>query len=278
MAILSTKVAEEVGRILAGHEELDVRLNASLRLLAEWRATVLQHVLIRQYGSTIQAGPFAGMKFLDSSADGCHVPKLLGIYEQELHDIISGIATAAYDVILNIGCAEGYYAAGLKRLAPMTRVLAYDASPLAQEATRRVAALNNLEIEVSGTFEASEFARYADHRVLVLCDIEGGEVELLDPQANPALAGFDLVVELHATKIGPARAIIPRRFASTHTIELREARGHDVEFPEALARCGHLDQLLAQWEWRSQATPWAVMRARRPSGPIARRRVDGAGG
>jgi hypothetical protein len=33
--------------------------------------------------------------------------------------------------------------------------------------------------------------------VLVLCDIEGAERELLNPVVSPALAGMDLIVESH---------------------------------------------------------------------------------
>jgi hypothetical protein len=35
--------------------------------------------------------------------------------------------------------------------------------------------------------------------------------------------------------------------------------GRDVELPEFFQQLGHLDQLLAVWEWRTGPTPWAVM-------------------
>ena len=190
------------------------------------------------------------------------MPKLLGIYEQELHDEVARIARAEYEVILNIGCAEGYYAAGFKRLAPATEVFAFDTNPAAQEACRKVAALNGVSIDIGGHFDPAQFAAFKDRRVLVWCDIEGAEVDLLDPAKCPALSGFDIVAELHLTPSGHTRDIILQRFSPTHGIEIRESAGRALTYPAALRKASHLDQLLAQWEWRSAPTPWAIMRAK----------------
>ena len=58
-------------------------------------------------------GPLAGMDFLPQSAEGCHIAKLLGCYEQPLQPFIEEAIANAYPTILNIGCAEGYYAVGM---------------------------------------------------------------------------------------------------------------------------------------------------------------------
>src|SRR3546814_3995983 len=62
-----------------------------------WRAALLsvdfrrqivdQHVR-RCYGLTVQAGPFAGMKYVAGAAGSLYSPKILGSYEQELHPYI----------------------------------------------------------------------------------------------------------------------------------------------------------------------------------------------
>jgi hypothetical protein len=61
----------------------------------------------------ILTGPFRGMTYLDETVWGPITPKWAGSYEIELADIIEENIKSGYDRVLNIGCAEGYYAADL---------------------------------------------------------------------------------------------------------------------------------------------------------------------
>jgi hypothetical protein len=241
-------------------------LNNALRLLAKYRSLLIQNTFLKIHGPTVMSGPFAGMKFIAESTEGCHLPKLLGCYEEELHAFLKELPNAGYDAIINIGCAEGYYAVGIKRLLPNVRVIGYDRNPLALRTCKTVAEKNQVEIETAGEFRAGDLDNFVGKKVLVWCDIEGAEIELLDPGKSPALVGMDLVVELHSTAAGNASEILPQRFASSHHIELVKNDVHKPVLPEFLRNLGHLDQLLAQWEWRSAPTPWAIMRAKSPSG------------
>lgn len=149
------------------------------------------------------------------------------------------------------------------RLLPHARVLAYDINPVAQEACKMLAARNGVDVEVGGLFSPEDFARFAGQgRVLVWCDIEGAERELLNPAASPALKRMDLVVEFHPTAQGRTFNDVLPRFADSHDIQVIHARGHNPALPPFLQQLGHLDQLLAQWEWRSAPTPWAVLRGK----------------
>ena len=66
---------------------------------------------------------------------------------------------------------------------------------------------------------AAELTALAGRRVLVICDIEGGERELLDPEQIPALKGFDILVELHGNVDKALPEKIISRFAESHEIE-----------------------------------------------------------
>jgi len=259
---LHQQIHAQLLRMLSHAEPSENTLNNALRLLAKYRSILIQNTLVQRHGTRVMAGPFATMEFIERSAEGCHVPKLPGFYEEELHDFILALPGAGYTRVLNIGCAEGYYAVGIKRLLPEVRVLAYDINPAAQEACRALADKNAIEIEVGAEFKSEDFAQFASEKVLVWCDIEGAEIDLLDPTKPPALAGMDLLVELHPTLKGHTAGIVPQRFDTTHHIEIREARGHNPILPPFLKQLGHLDQLLTQWEWRSAPTPWAIMRTR----------------
>jgi len=225
----------------------EASLNNALRLLAKYRSTLLQNTLVQQHGTKFIAGAFAGMDFVAQSAEGCHVPKLLGCYEEELQPFLNTISQAGYSTVLNIGCAEGYYAVGIKRLLPNVRMLAYDINPAAQEACKTLAAKNNVDIEIGGLFSPENFANFSNQgRTLVWFDIEGAERELLDPIASPALTKMDLVIEFHPTAQGHTINDVLPRFADSHDFEVIYARGHNPILPPFLQQLGHLDQLLAQ--------------------------------
>lgn len=69
------------------------QLNNALRLLSKWRSVLIQNTILQQQGTVVMDGPLKGLDFLQQSAEGCHIPKLLGCYEQPLlphsptHDI-----------------------------------------------------------------------------------------------------------------------------------------------------------------------------------------------
>jgi hypothetical protein len=80
-------------------------LQQSLRLLAKWRSLLIQNTLLQHEGTVVRQGPLRGLDFLLQSAEGCHVAKLLGCYEQPLQPYLERAFTEAYPTILNIGCA-----------------------------------------------------------------------------------------------------------------------------------------------------------------------------
>ena len=69
-------------------------------------------------GSTVQNGPFKGMRLAlrSSWGEGDISPMLLGVYEQELHGVLTEFSGEKYGAIVNIGAADGYYAVGTARL------------------------------------------------------------------------------------------------------------------------------------------------------------------
>jgi methylase of polypeptide subunit release factors len=61
------------------------------------------------------------------------VPKLLGSYEAELHPVLDQVIRNNYETIIDVGCAEGYYAVGLALSLPTTHVHAFDIDSRARE-------------------------------------------------------------------------------------------------------------------------------------------------
>lgn len=262
-----THVHQQLQTLLAQpRDDEPAQLNDALRLLSKWRSVLIQNTLLQQQGTVVMEGPLQGMDFLPQSAEGCHIAKLLGCYEQPLLPHIEAAIQAAYPTILNIGCAEGYYAVGMARRMPATRVLAFDLNPKAQQVCAELATKNGVSdrVTIGALFKPEDFAAHAGQRILVLCDIEGAEHDLLNPEIAPALAGMDLVVESHECLIPGITQLLIERFSATHDITVVEDNGQR-QLPNAPAwfnNLAHLDQLLAVWEWRSGPTPWLVMKVK----------------
>src|SRR5262245_45426434 len=67
---------------------------------------------------SVQHGPFKGLAYFDETVWGSITPKWLGSYEAELHPAIEEIISRPYETIIDVGCAEGYYAVGLAATIP----------------------------------------------------------------------------------------------------------------------------------------------------------------
>ena len=98
------KVAREQLSAQINQSERDesAQLNNALRFLSKWSSVLIQNTLIKHQGTVVMQGPLAGMDFLTHSAEGCHIAKLLGCYEQPLHAFIEEAIVNAYTMVLTL--------------------------------------------------------------------------------------------------------------------------------------------------------------------------------
>jgi hypothetical protein len=262
---------EHITRIMSSNLPERQKLEQTLRALAKWRSQLIGSTLVAHSGTVVQDGPFKGMTYVAAPSEGGIAPKLLGVYEIALHDVFLAAPEKGYDAVLNVGCAEGFYAVGCARLLPDTMVLAWDIDPVARSKCLELARMNGVEarIDLRERFEARHVSQVCgelsgrlgrDPKGLLVMDCEGAEFDLLDTQAGD-FRWLDLVVEVHPGRERTVRALA-ERFESTHVVEERQTRTVIPDLPPWLEKLGHLDQLLAVWEWRAVPTPWLVMRAK----------------
>jgi hypothetical protein len=160
------------------------------------------------HGLEVSGGPFAGLRYTDTSPHTL-VPKLLGIYERELHAAVEDVIRARPARIVNVGAADGYYAVGLARRVPDARVVAYEADADQRALLARVIAANGVTVQIEGAAGPGALGD-AD---LVVMDCEGCERALLQPPLDATI-----LVELHDVWDPGVGAVVTERFAATHEI------------------------------------------------------------
>lgn len=235
-------------------------MNELTRQMCKWRAYALAQTYFAREGDRIYAGPFKGMAYMGAT-EGALIARLLGVYEDELHPHLDRMAQAGLDAVVDVGCAEGYYAVGLARMMPDVTVHAHDISPVARTACAALAEKNGVagRVVVGGAFQPEDFQAFAGRRTLVMVDTEGAELDILDPARGPALKDMWIIVETHDGFTPGALDALTERFAATHEVVRVDTQPKVFDMPWWLKQLGHLDQLLAAWEWRLFPTPWLVM-------------------
>ncbi len=169
-------------------------------------------------------GPFEGMKYFNRTVWGPITAKWLGTYEAELHEVMAEILKRQYATIVDVGAAEGYYAVGLARMFPKAKVYAFDTDPFARISLRRLTRINGIRnLCCQSTLKHPRLnALLAAPPSLLVCDIEGAELDLLNPNAAPSLCNADILVECHRTAQGTTAQTadeITARFSRSHFIE-----------------------------------------------------------
>jgi glycosyltransferase involved in cell wall biosynthesis len=222
----------------------------------------------RQTDGRVVSGPFAGMWY---GLPVPHLPAYLGTYELELRPLLAELATTPFDTVLNVGAADGYYAAGLPRLWPAATVVAFEMTPAKQANVRSVVEENGVgeRVRIEGECtpgRLDELLQGAE-RALVWIDVDGAELDLLDPERAPGLGRAEIVVELHPFLVPRPRETLEERFASTHVSRL--VRGEDRradQFPLDgrfwRTRAGRAVALEAMQERRPERQDWLHLQPR----------------
>lgn len=217
----------------------------------------------------VVSGPFENMKLPDQKSwgSGDVVPKSLGCYECELHGAIEAAIGRNPDLVINVGCAEGYYAVGLARRLPGATVLAFDIDAKAQAVCAAAAQENGVHrrVAVAGECTAEHLAALAAgaERPLIVLDCEGAEMALLPEAAMPAFAHADVIVECHDFLDRSITPTLTERLQPHHAVDLiLEGPRHPTAF-EFLQPLSTLDRWLAVCEYRPETMHWLAAWANR---------------
>ena len=216
----------------------------------------------------VRYGVFSGMNFKPARGKAnAYYGKLLGVYEKELAPILDGLSARSYELIINVGAAEGYYAVGLALAHSDAKVIAFETAEASRTTLSSLAGANGVSVDIYGFCDVAALSEVlaGRPRALVVFDIEGFEYDLLAPRVIDRLGSSDVLLETHEIFEVPGAQKIIDRFSSTHEIQVIRARRRrltDLPFdlPGSFALRLGLFELLQ--EYRSYPQEWLWMQAK----------------
>jgi len=231
-------------------------------LLHTRRKQVLDYVYT-QCNGTVKYGPFTGMKILPKYCwgDGDTGGKLLGIYETELYEEIEEVIESEPDLVINYGCAEGFYGIGLAMRLPNARVVLFDIAASALTVAEENADANgvtNAEFSNQCTYEYLEELLSSATNPVIIMDCEGAEDMVLDLDKIPSLSKAKIIVELHDCILPGITERLIGKFENTHDLDGISQGTRDLHI-EPLLEVSDLDKLIIYNENRPCTMTWAVM-------------------
>jgi hypothetical protein len=246
--------------------------NRQMRWLKENRILELSKQFSASHGTAVLHGPFSGMKYPAASIQSRHsVPRLLGSYESELHEVIQAGLGYQYERVIDIGSAEGYYAVGFA-LKGQSPVVVFEADARELALCKEMARVNHVESRLTARSLCNPRelrALTAGKRCFVLSDCEGYESELFDEPTVAALGRSDVLIEIHLNAYEPLLA----RFSKTHIVQTFVATPRLGSEYSELACLGR-DADLGICEYRPAGQRWLFAKSREPVAPEIQMAAD----
>lgn len=242
-----------------------MNLQRQLQDIANARRVELLPYIYQKTNGKVLTGPFAGMVIIPQTTwgDGDTAAKLLGVYEDELHEWIYDAVERKPDFVLNVGCAEGYYAVGMSRLLPNVAALAIDINPACSKVVGEnimANVINGLDVLIMDlTVDLLEDRLRLTENALVIMDCESQELALLDPVQAPSLRHCSVIVECHDCQVPGITETLIERFYQTHDIQQTKQQYKDpyqFDFLDNLSDC---DKWALVHEGRPSSMTWLYM-------------------
>ena len=194
--------------------------------------------LVRRFGFKIRHHPMAGLVYRGDSFCSAAAPKLLSTYEIEISEVLVDVIAQRPRTLAVIGSADGFFAVGLARALPSSRIIAYEIDDSAREMSRELATRNGVasRMEFRGGCDPAGFRSLLteDTPDFILMDIEGAELDLMMSLDSAVASRARLLIELHDFGDGTIVGPIIGKFSGTHEVTIYpavERRLSDIPFP-----------------------------------------------
>jgi len=218
---------------------------------------------------TVRDGFMKGLKYPEFKSYGSSIfPKLTGTYENELNQTFETLGEINYSCIVDIGCAEGYYAVGLASHFKSANIFAFDIDENAQKLCKEMAKLNKVEDRVFVRQECTwEILRelVVHKKSLIISDCEGFERHFFVKEMMNDLVNSDLIIELHPMNEKDVKNYLQELFKDTHTISYISSyddKRKMFELGDQYKGLSDLDKLKLVQEGRSFTMEWLIAKSK----------------
>jgi len=227
------------------------------------RKNELSALLQTKLNNIVQFGPFAGLKLPATNfwGDGDRGAILTGLYESNLHQSIVRAIARKPEIVVNVGCADGYYSNGFALVLPEAHILAVDIDPSAGQVCMEMARLNGHDNRITFKLGSSyDFLLNATNNKsgLLFFDCEGAEIEILDEKTINILNDFDVIIETHEYNGEDTINELKKRFSSSHNLEILTQGGRDPHENPVMSEWSELDRLIIAHEGRGKPMTWLL--------------------
>lgn len=190
-----------------------IRICSPFEIRADLKRRRIGLKLHKQFGGQVLYGAFKGLKvpinLIWAKNDLASI--LIGFYEQQ---IIEWIVERKIDFLnlIDVGSADGFYLAGILNSGLAETGVGFESSKIGRESSLRMLDMNGLvsrcvilgEADLNFMNTAQQFtSEKPDRWSLLLCDIEGGELEVFGDSSLKLLQRYFLVIELHEWTYSP---------------------------------------------------------------------------
>lgn len=228
-------VAFEVQSALTADQKAHFRAET----VAKRRERLSREIFTKLKGR-VAYGPFEGLELdpVPGWGQSDLASMLLGCYEMEVVEALHADEFGARSHFVDIGAADGYYAVGCLRNGRFKTADCFELTEAGRETIARNAARNGVaeRLRIFGVADSTLPAQlkaidWLD--TVVLCDIEGAELDLLDEAFLKATKGAMILVEVHnwATNFWPRYTALLERASKFHWLRFLESSAlptHDL--------------------------------------------------
>lgn len=207
----------------------------------------------------VQNGLFKNLKYAEKR-DRIH-NKILGLYENQLQIFIKDAILKNPDIVINIGCGDGYYGLGLAKILNNCKSILVDTSEDELIRAKNNARINNLNnVSFLNDITDEELIRLvnAHSRPFVFIDIEGAEHKFLDHIKYECLSKCIIMIETHDFIYRNITSLLINRFSASHKVYIiNDTEKHIMD--DFLNNIELDDKLAFQSEGRPQGMKWIYL-------------------
>ena len=245
----------------AGSKGSKRRLAKIYGLLETHRRAELGRDLATKANFTVLHGFFKGLKVPPRTSWGDDLmPKILGTYEEELFPVFESLKETPFRSLINIGCADGFFAVGLANSLKFKKVIAVDINSEALEVCKENRGANGILIpfEYLPAIDGASLSKLLRENPasLVLCDCEGYERELFDSVRTETIGQAYFIIECHDFFDPSITEQIEKVLSPTHTLTKIFEGARNPNAFEELEELSNSDRWQAMNELRPELMHW----------------------